>query len=103
MLQNFDLIPLLHNFFFFGLVSRINARSENFEADLTLDINSEIYPLSVSEKFTLLLSSSLAVDGSTEDKKDAWRETNKRSLADEYDYVMYGKIYKYDELDGQKV
>lgn len=66
---------------------------------LTLDFNVELYPLRVGDSFALALSSTLTPDG----EKDAgietqsWRlEEGKGGLADEYEYVMYGKLYKFD-------
>jgi len=46
----------------FDKVSRLFALSESYSTELTLDFNIEIYPLRTSDKFELLLSSSLAVD-----------------------------------------
>ena len=44
-------------------VSRIECRSENYETDLTLDVNVNIYPLEIGDKFSLALSSTLNSDG----------------------------------------
>ncbi|KAI8093197.1 RNA polymerase [Halteromyces radiatus] len=84
----------------FDRVSRVIARSENYEMDLTLDVNSELYPLDIAEKFSLMLASSLALDGSTgTDTRESWRERapGERDLSDEYEYVMFGKVYRYDD------
>lgn len=45
---------------------------------------------------SLNLSSSLRLDGKEE---KGWRETGRgeRSLMDDYDYVCYGKVYRFDE------
>lgn len=45
---------------------------------------------------SLNLSSSLRLDGK-EDK--GWRDIGRgeRTLADDYDYVCYGKVYRFDE------
>ncbi|KAL2916435.1 DNA-directed RNA polymerases I, II, and III subunit RPABC3 [Polyrhizophydium stewartii] len=90
----------------FDRVSRIIASSENIDMAVTLDVNIEIYPLKAGEKFTLALASTLALDGASVDtsKKQPWRDqANQKSLADEYDYVMYGKVYKYDDTANAKV
>merc|ERR1719223_620005 len=81
----------------FERVSRIVAVSENVVSELVLDINTEIYPLEMGDKFNFLLVNSL--EGKTVDtlKKASWKGTTEKSLADEYDYVMYGKVYKYDD------
>ncbi|OAQ33695.1 RNA polymerase [Linnemannia elongata AG-77] len=93
----------------FDKVSRINARSENYEMELTLDINNELYPLEIGEKFSLVLATSLslttAVGNDTSGTQESWREKvgGERTLADDYEYVMYGKVYKYDEGQGSKI
>lgn len=91
------------------VVSRINARSENYEMELTLDLNNELYPLEIGEKFSLVLATSLSlstvVGNDTSGTQESWREKvgGERTLADDYEYVMYGKVYKYDEGQGSKV
>lgn len=64
--------------------------------NLILDLNSEMYPLQKDEIISLNLSSSLRLDGK-EDK--GWRDLGRgeRTLADDYDYVCYGKVYRFDE------
>ena len=77
-------------------VSRIKATSLSSDLSLILDINSEVYPLQRDEMISLNLSSSLRLDGK-EDK--GWRDIGRgeRTLADDYDYVCYGKVYRFDE------
>lgn len=86
-------------------VSRLYARSSNFDMGLTLDYNVELYPLKKEEKFSLVLASSLGRggltvggdgDGDEDDKdRDVWRPDGKgrRGLEEDYDYVMYGKVW----------
>lgn len=76
--------------------------------DLTLDYNTELFPLDKGQTLALALASSLArgpagpsgADGADdEDKdKDVWRPDGKgrRGLEEDYDYVMYGKVYRFD-------
>jgi DNA-directed RNA polymerase I, II, and III subunit RPABC3 len=87
-------------------VSRLYAHSKNYDMDLTLDYNVELFPLQKDQNFALALASSLArggrsagaADGAGEDtndsERDVWRPDGKgsRGLEDEYDYVMYGKV-----------
>ena len=47
----------------FSLVSRISARSEQFDMLMHLDINTEIYPMRAGEKFMMVLASTLNLDG----------------------------------------
>jgi len=90
----------------FDRVSRLYAHSKNYDMDLTLDFNVELFPLHQDDSFALALASSLArgggAAGATEDgddkERDVWRPDGKghRGLEDDYDYVMYGKVYKFD-------
>ena len=80
-------------------VSRIFAQSDNYEMQLTLDVNVELYPMAVGDKFTMVLARSLNSDGVMHDNEgyfDATRQM-KNTLANDYEYVMYGKVYKFDE------
>ncbi|KAF8349922.1 hypothetical protein F5887DRAFT_406072 [Amanita rubescens] len=90
----------------FDRVSRLYAHSKNYDMDLTLDYNVELFPLQQDDSFALALASSLArgggAAGAAEDgddkERDVWRPDGKghRGLEDDYDYVMYGKVYKFD-------
>ena len=86
-------------------VSRIKAYSENGqEVLLTLDVNTELYPLNVDDRMTVALALSLNLDGSKDDGK-GWREVGRgeQTLADEYDYVCHGKIYRFEEGTGDNM
>ncbi|RXK36545.1 DNA-directed RNA polymerase I, II, and III subunit RPABC3 [Tremella mesenterica] len=99
----------------FDRVSRIEATSQNLRMSLVLDIANELYPLKPRETFTLALARSLLSEGEQIDgdadldgeengvagggkkvKRELWRGGD-QGLADDYEYVMYGKIYKYDD------
>jgi DNA-directed RNA polymerase I, II, and III subunit RPABC3 len=69
--------------------------------DLTLDINDELYPVQVREKLALVLSAGLSMDGKADD--GSYDQNIKDSLADKYEYVMHGKVYKYDSISASKV
>jgi DNA-directed RNA polymerase I, II, and III subunit RPABC3 len=80
-------------------------------------IHSDLWPLSVSDNFSLALSSSLTsgedasrADGEAGKDNSAtaaptWRldGTKSMGLADEYEYVMYGKVYKFDGAAAERV
>lgn len=73
--------------------------------ELTLDVNTEIYPLEQDQRIMLALTTSLSKGetGTDSSKKEAWREhMGEDSVADDYEYVMYGKVYNYDD-SGDKV
>lgn len=74
--------------------------------ELTLDVANELYPLKVDDHFSLLLARNLKPDeieaededeeGTRKIKRELWRADD-QGLANDYDYVMFGKIYKFDD------
>ncbi|MEW5301068.1 MAG: hypothetical protein WDW38_009366 [Sanguina aurantia] len=84
----------------FDKVSRFQCRSDLYEMDLLLDINIDVYPLEAHDKFSLALSRTLNMDGSASSVKyDAKFPglSNNASLMDNYEYVMFGKVFKYKD------
>ncbi|KAI0762885.1 RNA polymerase I [Fomes fomentarius] len=89
----------------FDRVSRLYARSKNYDMELTLDYNVELFPLQKDQSFALALASSLSrvpqgASGAADDEekdRDVWRpDVKRRGLDDDYEYVMYGKVYRFD-------
>lgn len=91
----------------FDWVNRVAALGTTFECDLLLDVNSEVYNIKDGDKITLVLASTLNLDGSPDDYYQ-WTSTsssmnsdNEPTLADNYEYVMHGRVfdveYKKDE------
>ncbi|KAL6881510.1 hypothetical protein J3F83DRAFT_722560 [Trichoderma novae-zelandiae] len=89
-------------------VARISCTSSDSQTVMTLDINIELFPCSVSDTLHVVLTTTLSPDGAKEDDK-GWRDVGKAgdapaTLADLYDYVCYGKIYKFEEtFDGNTI
>ena len=76
-------------------VSRIEGRSDLYEMDLTLDVAVDVYPLSVGDKLSLALAPTLALDGGpTEPFFGAAAQGGRASLADAYEYVAHGTVFK---------
>ncbi|KAI3759189.1 hypothetical protein L6452_06805 [Arctium lappa] len=44
-------------------VNRIETRSDQFDMYMLLDVNTEVYPMHVGEKFMMVLASTLNLDG----------------------------------------
>lgn len=44
-------------------MSRIEARSEQFDMYMQLDVNTEVYPMKPGDKFTMVLAPTLTLDG----------------------------------------
>ena len=85
-------------------VHRVLGTSADSTTAITLDVNSELYPITTGENFNMLLASTLNLDGS-KDETSGWRPRQHAStLADLWDYVCYGKIYKVeDPEDGDRM
>lgn len=82
-------------------VARISCTSGDSQTVMTLDINIELFPCAVSDSLHVVLATTLSLDGSKEDEK-GWRDVGKggdapATIADLYDYVCHGKIYRFEE------
>ncbi|KAF2688235.1 RNA polymerase [Lentithecium fluviatile CBS 122367] len=81
-------------------VSRLSGTSTDNSITITLDINHELFPVQQGETLNIALATTLKLDGTKDDEKMGWREVAKgaeQSLADLYDYVCYGKVYRVTE------
>ncbi|KAI8545623.1 hypothetical protein RHMOL_Rhmol07G0054000 [Rhododendron molle] len=81
----------------FDKVSRIEAQSEEKDMHIQLDVNTEVYPICVGEKFRMALAPTLNLDGSA--VTSYLPEGKSKSLADKFEYVMHGLLYKMSEDD----
>ncbi|KDP43918.1 hypothetical protein JCGZ_20928 [Jatropha curcas] len=79
----------------FDKVSRIEAHSQNCDMFMHLDVNSEIYPMAVGDKFTMALAHTLNLDGTPD--TGYYTQGARKTLADKYEYIMHGKLYKISE------
>lgn len=48
-------------------VTRLGCSSENYEMDLLLDVNTELYPVELNDKFTIVLASTLSEEDGNAD------------------------------------
>ncbi|KAH3902269.1 probable DNA-directed RNA polymerases I, II, and III subunit RPABC3 [Saccharomycodes ludwigii] len=84
-------------------ISRIEATSS--DCKLTLDINTELFPVKKNATLTIALASSLETENNSTNNfssnTNSWRPPlpGTKSLADDYDYVMHGTAYKFDEIN----
>lgn len=64
----------------------------------------EIYPIREGDRLELLLATQLG-ESAVDDFDGLGYDPTKKlpSRADAYDYIMYGKIFKYAETDGKAV
>jgi DNA-directed RNA polymerase I, II, and III subunit RPABC3 len=72
-------------------VNRLICSSDN-GLDMVLDINSQLYKLELGDKFSLMLASTLNLDGTPD--ANEFNQSGDPSLADNYEYVMHGKVFK---------
>ncbi|KAI1176988.1 DNA-directed RNA polymerases and 3 polypeptide [Nemania sp. FL0916] len=84
-------------------VARITANSTDNQTQMMLDINIELFPCLVGENLQVVLATTLALDGNRDGEERGWRDVRGEStLADMYDYVCHGKIYKFEDgVEGQ--
>lgn len=86
-------------------VSRLSLIST--EADqamtVTLDVNTELYPVTRGQNLVLALASTLNLDGEKEDDSRGWRDVGNGngSIADDYDYVCHGKVYRFEDSEAE--
>ena len=85
-------------------VSRLKGNNENGDTEFTLDVNTELYPCSTGDRLSIAIASSLSLDGTKDDTK-GWRGVGRgeQTLADEYDYVCHGKVYRFEEGDDENM
>jgi DNA-directed RNA polymerase I, II, and III subunit RPABC3 len=85
-------------------VSRIFGTSTDSQITMSLDINHELFPVEAGQTLSLVLATTLALDGTAKGDNDSmWRSVGKQgvtTLADMYDYVCYGKNYRMEGGDG---
>ena len=81
----------------FDKVTRVQCRltEEGYDMTLDLDVNTDVWPLDLGERFTFALASTLSLEG--EPDTGSYDQERKASLLDQYEYAMYGKIYKWKQ------
>lgn len=77
----------------FDRVSRLFCESESFKMDLILDVNTQLYPMDLADKFRMVIATTLNEDGTPADNEYNPTDTGP-SRADSFEYVMYGKVYR---------
>ncbi|KAF2492185.1 DNA-directed RNA polymerases i, ii, and iii 145 kDa polypeptide [Lophium mytilinum] len=84
-------------------VSRVTGQSTDGGTKFWLDINHELFPLNEKDSVQMVLASTLNLDGSKAEK--GWRELSRMdsTLADMYDYVCHGKVYRFEEGAGENI
>merc|ERR1712070_860638 len=77
------------------MVSRIICHGESYEMDLTLDVHRKLFKCKIGDKFVMVLARTVNLDGSLDE--DTWDHSDRKTLMDNYEYVMHGKVFKIDQ------
>ena len=86
----------------FHNISRVHANSDAGDIHIVMDVQSELFRLKTTDKFTLALAYSLSLLDSKADE-GAWSPSTEPSLLDKFDYGMHGRIYRVEGSGGQKM
>lgn len=84
-------------------VSRIFGTSTSADTTFTLDVNTELYPCNVGDQVQLVIASTLALDGTKDGKGWKSRGRGEATLADMFDYVCHGKVYRFEDGEGENM
>jgi len=85
----------------FHNVGRVIAKGATYEMDLVIDIQTELFPLKIGDKFTLALASTLDLEGKPDD--GTFDQSGKPTLLDKFDYGMHGKVFRYEHEGEHRV
>ncbi|SOV79222.1 RNA polymerase subunit 8c, putative [Plasmodium sp. gorilla clade G3] len=81
----------------FEKVSRIKAKSTGYDAELILDVHSELFKVEEKKAIYLALQDKLL---NRNDEK-GW-EQNENVPLNNIDYIMSGRIFKFEELSSER-
>jgi DNA-directed RNA polymerase I, II, and III subunit RPABC3 len=84
---------------YFDRVTRFECHSDASDAELVIDINTEIYPMGHDKRFTLVLASTLSTTNAP--STGVYDQSRAPSLLDDYQYAMHGKVFKITEAGGR--
>jgi DNA-directed RNA polymerase I, II, and III subunit RPABC3 len=88
----------------FEKVSRVEGITEYSLCKVQLDINTDIYPMDKDAYYSLMITKSLYADGSPSPNSFNYEMyTKKNTLLEKFDYVTFGKIFKFSEDTTGKV
>ena len=80
----------------FDRVQRCDGYTKDTKYYISMDINSEIYPIKVGNSYKILLAKSIYDSKSTPKNFDYDLFSNtKNTLMDDFDYVMSGKVFQF--------
>eukprot|EP00922_Rhytidocystis_sp_ex-Travisia-forbesii_P005315 GHVS01007760.1.p1 GENE.GHVS01007760.1~~GHVS01007760.1.p1 ORF type:complete len:171 (-),score=39.23 GHVS01007760.1:190-702(-) len=77
----------------FDNILRVRGKSAGFDAELVLDVHSQLFPVKADESVHMGLTMNVC-SNSSGDAND-WQRSD--TILEDYDYAMYGKIFKMEE------
>ena len=83
----------------FDKVQRCEGVTRDTDYYITMDINSEIYPMKIDSSYKIVLAKSIYNDGSSTPKYFNYElfSSSKNTLMDDFDYVMCGKVFQFSK------
>ncbi|KAK4566520.1 hypothetical protein ACB098_04G021100 [Castanea mollissima] len=86
----------------FDKVIRVEAKSEKFDMFMHLDVMvTKDFEVKEGDKFAMVIAPTLNLDGTPD--TGYYTPGSRQSLADRFDYVMYGKLYKIADGSGRGI
>lgn len=83
----------------FEKVSRIHCRGVSYETRITLDVNTMIYPIRSGETYKIVITKADQYEGGQEETYFS----DLPPIADDFELVMHGRVYKSERLNKEEV
>lgn len=77
-------------------VSRIKCTNEDGDLLITADLNTEQFPVSLNERLTIMLASSLELNGQLSSPHYDHSMYHRPTRLNECDYAMHGRVYGHE-------
>ena len=77
----------------YQIVTRIEGKTEVYEFEISLDVNTDLYPVSKGEFYKICIATPASMDDESNDYYSIVE--GKNPLLEEFDYVMHGKVFRY--------
>lgn len=79
----------------FQHVSRAEGSTELYDIKISVDFNSDLYPVEVGQYHSILLTNTLTLDPQEQEGGYVLHRNYKNTLLEKFDYCMHGKVYKH--------
>ena len=99
--DTFDVRVLNENGKKFERVNRLHCRGTTYDVDLVVDVNCELFEVKANDRVVVALAKTLSLTGAPDDGN--FNPSTGSTLADPYEYVMHGRVFKIAHIDNQQV